>query len=174
VEFAFEQGFGEFSFPKGTVEVRQYFLLHERPDSSGRHVLSVSGQVGVTGKDTPLFERFFAGGYSTLRGFDFRGASPRNMDVIVGGDFQALGSVEYMFPITAGDALRGVVFCDFGTVEDRPRLDEDTFRVSPGAGLRITVPGLGPAPIAVDLAVPVARADGDDIENFSFFVGLLR
>jgi outer membrane protein insertion porin family len=67
-----------------------------------------------------------------------------------------------------------VVFCDFGTVEERPRLDADTFRVAPGFGLRISVAALGPAPIALDLAVPVMHADGDDIENFSFFVGLLR
>jgi outer membrane protein insertion porin family len=46
--------------------------------------------------------------------------------------------------------------------------------VAPGFGLRISVPALGPAPIAVDLAVPVAREDTDDIQNFSFFFGFGR
>ncbi len=85
-----------------------------------------------------------------------------------------LGSVEYMFPITADDMLRGVVFCDFGTVEKNIEITGDDFRVAPGAGLRVTVPALGPAPIALDLAFPVAHADGDQIQNFSFFVGYTR
>jgi outer membrane protein insertion porin family len=46
--------------------------------------------------------------------------------------------------------------------------------VAPGFGLRVSVPALGPAPIALDLAFPVAHEDGDDIQNFSFFVGLFR
>ena len=77
-----------------------------------------------------------------------------------------------MFPLVASDMIRGVTFVDFGTVEEDVRLDAETFRVAPGAGLRITVPALGPAPIAIDFAFPVAHADGDDIQNFSLFVGL--
>jgi outer membrane protein insertion porin family len=33
---------------------------------------------------------------------------------------------------------------------------------------------MGPAPIALDFAVPVAREDTDRIQNFSFFVGFGR
>jgi len=174
VEVGFEQAFGDFTFPRATLDARRFFTLTERPDGSGRQVLSVTGRLGVTGSDTPLYERFFAGGASSLRGFDFRGASPVNMGVIVGGDFQMLGSVEYMFPITADDMLRGVTFVDFGTVEDDVRFDADTFRIAPGFGLRVTIPALGPAPIALDFAFPVNRADTDDTQVFSFFVGFGR
>jgi outer membrane protein insertion porin family len=174
VELAFEQGFGEFDFPRATVDVRQFFFLRQRPDGSGRHVLGVSAQFGITGPGTPVFENFFAGGTTTIRGFRFRGASPVNMGTIVGGEMQILGSVEYLFPITADDALRGVVFVDYGTVEETPRVDWDDFRVAPGFGLRVTVPALGPAPIALDLAFPIAHAETDDIQNFSFRVGLFR
>ena len=59
-----------------------------------------------------------------------------------------------------GPAGIGVAFCDFGTVE--PGVQIDTFRVSPGLGLRITVPAMGPAPIALDFAYPVVKADTDD------------
>jgi outer membrane protein insertion porin family len=174
LELGVEQVIGSFDYPIATAEARQYFLLHERPDRSGRHVVSVGGQVGFAGSDTPVYDHFFAGGYSTMRGFDFRGASPQVSGVRVGGEFQLLGSVEYLFPITADDGLRAVAFVDFGTVEPDVRLDDDTFRVAPGIGLRITVPGLGPAPIALDLAVPIAHAAGDEIENFNFFIGVLR
>jgi outer membrane protein insertion porin family len=174
IELAYEQGFGEFDFPRGTLDLRQFFLIRQRPDGSGRHVLGLSTQVGVTGSNTPVFENFFAGGTTTIRGFRFRGASPVNMGTIVGGELQILGSAEYLFPITADDALRAVAFVDFGTVEEKIEVDFDNFRVAPGFGLRISVPALGPAPIALDLAFPIAHADGDDIQNFSFRVGLFR
>src|SRR5262249_53194145 len=97
----------------------------------------------------------------------------RDKGVGIGGDFMLLGTAEYMFPITADDALRGVVFCDFGTVEQHA-VTINNFRVAPGVGLRISIPAMGPAPIALDLAFPVASAPGDEIQNFSFFVGIGR
>ncbi len=169
-----EQAFGDFSFPRATIDGSQHFLVHDRPDGSGRQVLTLSTQVGFSGTDTPIFENFFAGGYSTLRGFRFRGASPQDMGTFVGGRFQFINSVEYMLPLTADDMLRAVAFCDFGTVEQNITINGGNFRVAPGVGLRITVPALGPAPIALDLAVPVAHAPGDQIQNFSFFVGFAR
>jgi outer membrane protein insertion porin family len=94
--------------------------------------------------------------------------------VTVGGKFMLLGSVEYLFPITADDTLRGVVFCDTGTV--LPRMDDwsDKYRISPGFGLRITIPAMGPAPIALDFAFPVSHHPGDRLEAFSFWIGFLR
>lgn len=174
IELAYEQGFGQFDYPRGTIEVSQYFLVHERPDRSGRQTIMLRTAAGFSGSQTPIFENFFAGGFSTLRGFDFRGASPRELGIVVGGEFQWLNTAEYMFPITADDMLRGVIFCDFGTVEQNIELNADNFRVAPGFGLRISVAALGPAPIALDFAVPVAHAPGDNIQNFSFFVGLAR
>ncbi|MEE9603360.1 MAG: BamA/TamA family outer membrane protein, partial [Thermoguttaceae bacterium] len=83
-----------------------------------------------------------------------------------------INTVEYLMPITADDMLQAVVFCDFGTVENRVNIDD--FRVVPGVGLRITVPALGPAPIALDFGFPVAKAIFDDTQVFSFNIGFLR
>jgi outer membrane protein insertion porin family len=174
-ELSYEQVFGSFDYPRGEVDYRQYFLVRERPDGSGRHTLSYSFRAGFSGGQTPIFENYFAGGYSTLRGFDFRGASPiKSANVAVGGEFRFLGSIEYMFPLTADDMIKGVVFCDYGTVEEKIELHSDSFRVAPGVGLRIAIPALGPAPLALDLAFPVAHAPFDDIQNFSFFFGFGR
>ena len=175
--FEFEQVIGTFVYPRGVLEGRQYWLLNQRPDGSGRHVLSFGSVLGMTGPDTPAYDNFYAGGYNTLRGFVFRGASPRQAGTngqlaIVGGPFEWLNTIEYMFPITADDSLRGVVFTDFGTVESNVSIN--TMRVSPGFGLRITMPALGPAPIALDFAVPVSYADYDSQQLFSFFVGFAR
>lgn len=174
IELAYEQAFGEFNYPRGELDMRKYYLLRERPDGSGRHTLGLSGKVGFSGEETPIFENYFAGGYSSLRGFNFRGASPTESGVDVGGRFRFIGSTEYMFPLTADDMIKGVVFCDFGTVERDIEFHSENFRVAPGFGIRINIPALGPAPLAFDLAVPVLHADGDDIQNFSFFFGFNR
>ena len=174
LELSFEQMFGSFDYPRGNVDYRQYFLVRERADGSNRHTLSFSTRLGVSGAQTPIFENFFAGGQSTIRGFDFRGASPVVNGVTVGGEFMMLGTVEYMFPLTADDMLKGVFFVDAGTVEEDVEINGDNFRVSPGFGLRISIPALGPAPLAFDFAFPVAHAPYDDIEHFSFFFGFGR
>jgi outer membrane protein insertion porin family len=79
-----------------------------------------------------------------------------------------------MFPLTADDMIKGVAFCDFGTVERDIEFNSDNFRVSPGIGVRINIPALGPAPLAFDLAAPIIHADGDNLQNFSFFFGFGR
>jgi outer membrane protein insertion porin family len=182
--FEFEQVIGTFVYPRGILEGRQYFLLNERPDGSGRHVLSIGSVLGMSGPNTPAYDNFFAGGYNTIRGFTFRGASPRQTPAgasptssaqaaaVIGGPFEWLNTVEYMFPITADDSLRGVVFTDFGTVESNVSISN--MRVAPGVGLRITLPAMGPAPIALDFAFPVAYAPYDSKQLFSFFVGFAR
>ena len=174
VELNLAQAFGSYSFPRAEIDYRRYLLLTERTDGSGRHVLGFSSRVGFTGDDTPLYENFFAGGHSTLRGFEYRGASPKVMGVTVGGEFLLLGSVEYLFPITADDMLKGVLFTDFGTVEEDIDINAEDFRLALGAGIRIFIPAMGPAPIALDFAVPVAQEDTDDEELFSFFIGIGR
>ena len=172
VEMSFEQVIGTFSYPRAVLDLRKYLLVRQRPDRSGRHVISYSTRLGFTGSNTPIYEHFFAGGYSTLRGFDFRGASPVNGSVQVGGEFMWINSLEYLLPITADDMFHMVGFVDFGTVE--PGVEINDFRVSPGLGVRITVPAMGPAPIALDFAWPVLKADFDDREVFSFHIGLQR
>ena len=174
IELSFSQAFGTFSYPRADIDLRRHYLLKERADGSGRQTLSLIMETGFSGSNTPIFERYFAGGFSTIRGFDFRGASPVNGGVAVGGNFQFLTSIEYMFPLTADDMLKGVAFCDLGTVEEKIAMYSNSFRVSPGVGLRISVPMLGPAPLALDLAFPLNYADTDQIQNFSFFLGMGR
>jgi outer membrane protein insertion porin family len=167
-----EQVIGTFDYPRVDVDFRKYFLITERPDHSGRHVVSGATTVGYTGTHTPIYDHFFAGGFDTLRGFDFRGASPVVNNVQVGGEFMWINSVQYLFPITADDMLHGVVFSDFGTVEQKVEIKD--FRVAVGTGLRITVPAMGPAPIALDFAWAVNHADFDDRQVFSFSLGFTR
>ncbi|MEC8558350.1 MAG: BamA/TamA family outer membrane protein [Planctomycetota bacterium] len=173
-EMVFDQVFGEYDYQRGRVNYSRYFTMRERPDGTGKHILAATWKLGFTGSQTPIFENFFAGGYSTLRGFSFRGAGPVVNDVQVGGEFMALGSLEYVFPLTADEMLRMVAFVDYGTIEENIEVNSENFRVAPGLGLRVTVPALGPAPLAFDFAYPINYADNDDRQIFSFFMGFTR
>ncbi|MCP4941766.1 MAG: BamA/TamA family outer membrane protein [Planctomycetaceae bacterium] len=178
-EANFEQAFGDFSYSRFELEFRRYWLVAERADGSGKQTFSFSTRAGYSGKDTPIYENFFAGGYATIRGFEFRGASPVESfpgqgNIEVGGRFQWLNTLEYIFPITADDAFRGVGFVDFGTVEPTSTLSSKSYRCAPGLGLRVALPMLGPAPLAFDFAYPVAKADTDQVQVFSFYMSMVR
>ena len=168
----YEQAFGDFTFPKVEADARQYFTMYNRPDGTGRHVLTLAGNIGVSGNDTPTFERYFAGGFQSFRGFSYRGVTPRESGFTTGGTFQALGTVEYRMPVTADDMISVVGFSDFGTVDESVSLNK--FRTSVGFGLRIVIPAMGPVPLAFDFAFPVLAEDEDDERIFSFYVGINR
>ncbi|HMP78523.1 MAG TPA: BamA/TamA family outer membrane protein, partial [Pirellulaceae bacterium] len=143
LSLTYTQGFGEFDFPRGDLEYRRYRLIYQRPDLSGRHTLSYGTRLGFSGGDTPMFENYFAGGFSTLRGFNFRGAGPVEGDVRVGGTFQFLNTIEYMFPLTPDDMIKAVAFVDFGTIEPSVKINWEDFRVAPGFGFRVHMPAAG-------------------------------
>ena len=144
----------------------------ERPDQSGRQVLAFHSQLGWSGDNTPVYERFYAGGFRSIRGFAFRGVSPDVDGFKVGGDFEFLNSLEYQVPVLPGDNVYLVGFLDSGTVE--PRVEIKDYRVSAGFGIRFTVPMLGPVPIALDFGFPIVKADTDRTQVFSFWLGFFR
>lgn len=172
VELGYEQAFGQFSYPRLEVEGRQYFTTYQRVDGQGRHTVLVRGQAAWSGSDTPIYERFFAGGFQTFRGFAFRGVSPVDTGVYTGGNFMILGGAEYQMPVTANEMIKVVGFTDFGTVNDTASLSN--FRLSVGGGVRVSVPMMGPVPIAIDLAVPLMQQDTDIKQVISFYVGASR
>ncbi|HUG19084.1 MAG TPA: POTRA domain-containing protein [Planctomycetaceae bacterium] len=169
---SYEQAFGEFNYPRLELDASQYFTVWNRIDGQGRHILSLNGRVGWTGDDTPVFEKFYAGGYSSFRGFDFRGVTPKISNIEVGGFWQALGSVQYQVPVTADEAISLVAFTDFGTVEQEVGFSQ--FRLSVGGGIRLIIPAMGPVPMAFDFAVPLMQEPFDEEQLFAFYVGINR
>ena len=158
---------GDYDFTRFTVDARRYWTV-TRDVLDRKTVLAIRGRTGFIAGDAPIFERFFAGGHGNIRGFEFRGVGPRDLDTAIGGDFLALASAEYSFPIF-GQNLTGVLFLDTGTVEET--IEITTWRASVGAGVRFTVPFFGPVPFALDFGVPISK-DGDDEEQvFSFSIG---
>ncbi|MEL7500080.1 MAG: BamA/TamA family outer membrane protein [Planctomycetota bacterium] len=171
----YKQAFGEFDYARGEIDYRVQRLLFQRSPTSGHHTLSFRTKLGFSGSDTPVFENYIAGGFSSMRGFDFRGIGPIENGVRVGGEFQWLNSLEYQFPITQDDMISAVTFIDFGTVEESVELNSENFRVVPGVGLRVQLPFAGmAAPLAFDFGFPVSDATGDEQRTFSFVVGAIR
>ncbi|MGH7177944.1 MAG: BamA/OMP85 family outer membrane protein [Tepidisphaeraceae bacterium] len=161
---------GEFTFQKFIVAYDWYKLLYE--DLTERKtVLEVHLDGGYIVGNDPFFDRFYGGGIGSIRGFQFRGVSPRSgpADDAIGGDFVLLASGQVSFPLV-GETLRGVVFTDMGTVESSVEIKE--WRSSIGAGFRLTLPFFGQIPIAVDAAIPLTKNSDDETQIVSFSIGI--
>lgn len=163
---------GAYSFQKYTVGWDAYQTVYE--DLLDRKtVVGLHANVGYISGESIFFERFYGGGIGSVRGFQFRGISPRQGrdDDAIGGDFSMTGTAEVNFPLV-GESLRGVVFTDAGTVRDDFALSD--IRVSVGVGARVILPFLGQTPLAIDFGVPLIRNDEDETQVISFSFGFTQ
>jgi outer membrane protein assembly complex protein YaeT len=173
LDISFEQVTGDFSYPLFNIEDDQFFTIFQRADGSGRQVLAIRSQLGIAGTNTPVYDRFYAGGFRSIRGFQFRGVGPDNGNGFkTGGDFMFLNSLEYQVPIKANDQIYLVAFLDSGTVESNVEIKN--YRVAAGFGVRFTVPMLGPVPIALDFGFPIVKGPLDNTQVFSFWLGFFH
>ena len=136
-------------------------------DLRGRkHVLQLRADGGVILGDSPVYNRFFAGGTGSIRGFEFRGVGERNGldETNIGADFMLLAGAEYSFPLI-GNRVRGLVFLDSGVVGSGP------VRAAIGVGARLTLELLGPVPLEFTISVPISSDEEDETRAFSFQIG---
>ncbi len=165
LNFSAEQGWGSFTWSKFDAEGRAYFPTGSRPDGTGKRFFTLRGHFGIATETTPIYERYFAGNFGSLRGFQYRTVSPHAFDVPTGGVMMALGSVEYQFPWNARDTFHQIFFTDFGTVTGN--YEFSSMRISVGTGLKVALP-IFPVPLEFDLAFPVLKAQGDRVAFFNF------
>lgn len=178
---SFEATAMDVNIARSTIYGSKYFTVFDFPDW-GKHILTISSTIGIvesTGvqgteppsKDVPIFERYFAGGYGSIRGFGFRGVSPIEDNEQVGGNVLLLGSAEYSIPIYK-DIFRVVTFVDTGKADEEiSDLNLTNMRASAGFGFRIVIPFFGRAVIAVDYGIPFMKEPGDDTQALSFNMG---
>jgi outer membrane protein insertion porin family len=122
---------------------------------------------------TPAFDRFFAGGLGTVRGFNYRRVGPQEDGEAIGGQTLAVVNLDYTFPLPLSilDAFRGVVFIDAGSVSsDSYNIDFGKFAVSVGPGIKVKTP-IGP--LAFYYGLPIANRDTKD-KNGRFEFSLSR
>jgi outer membrane protein insertion porin family len=92
----------------------------------------------------PIYERFFAGGAYTIRGYDERDVGPKDpsSNDPIGGEALLVGNVECTFPIF--ENVRGALFYDVGNVwADYTDFASGGYRSSIGVGVRLKTP-IGP------------------------------
>ena len=136
-------------------------------------VLNTRIDVGWDPSHAPFYERFYGGGIGSLRGFSYRGISPRGGPFAdpIGGDFSVSGGAELGFPL-AEEFLRGVVFVDVGDIESQAKFG--IIRSSAGVGVRLSLPFLGQVPFALDFGVPITQSHQDNTQILSFSFGFSR
>ncbi|MBL9186217.1 MAG: outer membrane protein assembly factor BamA [Opitutaceae bacterium] len=154
-----------------SVEFRgsQFFPVFETQSQ----VLALIARGGVVqnfgdATDVPYYNKWYLGGPTTLRGYEFREVSPRDsFNEPIGGKTYGFFSAEYSFDIVS--PIRFAVFYDAGFVNRKaydfnPSDYHDNF----GFGLRLFVAG---APLSLDFGIPIK---GDPLAkkgnqfNFSF------
>lgn len=123
----------------------------------------------------PLAERFFAGGDRTVRGYANRSLGPRHPadpDVVIGGRFQVLETLELARPLPLAPNLQPELafFTDAGQVwAGTNDFSFSDIKVGVGAGIRFNVPGM--FPIQIDYAFALDPLPGESRGRLHFVFG---
>lgn len=143
------------------------------------HIIEVIGRSGVVEQygntpRVPLFDRYFMGGVTSLRGFRYRKVGPHDpvSKEPIGGNTYYFGSVEYSIPII--ERLRFALFYDIGNVSlDAYDWDFQNYSDNWGVGIRLNIPRLGP--LRLDYGIPITHDEYNSSSGkFQFSVGFSR
>lgn len=120
----------------------------------------------------PIYERFFAGGASTIRGYRERKVGP--IDVVtedpIGGEALFIGNIEYTYPVA--DFLKIASFFDTGNVWQKNKdFLHGNLKSSIGLGLRVKTP-IGP--ISIDYGYPLDTEPGEEDKEGRFHFNVSR
>lgn len=164
--------FGDKDFVKGTVSAAYYHTFFEKV------VLEVKGRMGLENaygdsSEVPIYERFYAGGANTIRGYRERYVGPRDpgSNEPIGGEALLVGNAEVTFPIYE-KVLKGAIFYDVGNVWRRAEdfIAGGNYRSGVGVGVRVKTPV---GPVKVDYGYPLVR-NYDDDRNGEFYFSMSR
>jgi outer membrane protein insertion porin family len=135
-------------------------------------VWAVRGLFGMAegwgGQEVPIFERFFLGGATTLRGQRTRSVAPKDRQgEVIGGDKELLFNTELLIPVVA--RFRLALFFDAGNAYGfGTDFDPTDLRYSAGVGVRFFSP-LGP--MRLDLGYNLDKQPGEKQFQVNFTVG---
>ncbi len=140
-------------------------------------VFKIGGKTGMIkaysgSNSVPIFERYFAGGEQSIRGYDERKVGP--IDVLsqnaIGGESTILGSVEYTVPII--DIIKAAVFFDTGNVWAKAHdYGKGGLKSGVGPGLRVKTP-IGP--INLDYGFPLNKQSDGSSKSGKFYFSVSR
>jgi outer membrane protein insertion porin family len=153
---------GDRDFIKYTGELDWYFTHFENFTFETRLRAGLAEKYDDT-VYVPIYEKFYAGGANTIRGYKERHVGPKRGGEPVGGDSMLIGNLEYTFPVIKN--IKGAVFYDIGNVwSDIGDLGKD-YKSSVGLGVRVKTP-IGP--VKVDYGYGLDYDPGDKKGRFHF------
>jgi outer membrane protein insertion porin family/translocation and assembly module TamA len=157
---------GDISFVRLVGEVRGYHMLVGKLLGSVRLRLGTADPIAGD-REIPLYERFYAGGINSVRGYGRWRVGPLIDDEPVGGRTLVETSVELRHPIT--ETFSGVVFLDGGQVSlNSYDFLFDDLQYGTGVGVRVRTP-IGP--LGVDLGFPLDPPPGDQLWQIHVSLG---
>jgi outer membrane protein insertion porin family len=123
---------------------------------------------GWGGQEVPIFERFFLGGATTLRGQRTRSVAPKDSaGETIGGDKELVFNTELLIPVFP--RFRLALFFDAGNAYGfGTDFDPTDLRYGAGVGIRFFSP-LGP--MRLDLGYNLDRQPGEKTFQVNFTVG---
>jgi len=170
-----QRALAEFGLPGGSL--RYYKLSYQNQvyyPVSRDYTLMLNGEIGVGeglgGKPLPFFKSFYAGGVTSVRGFEPNslGAKDANGDAI-GGSRRLVANAEFLFPFPGLRNDRSVrlgAFFDAGMIAET--FTGDQLRTSAGVAVMWISP-LGP--LRISAAKPLRTETGDRLQKFQFTFG---
>ncbi len=155
---------GDEDYYNAQISFTKYFSFKENHVIEAKSRLGITDEIGGSGSGSvPVFDRFFAGGLGTVRGFEPRRVGPKEAGDAVGGNSLFILNLEYTFPLIQN--FKGAVFLDVGQVAaDAFSFEGGEFAASVGPGLKIATP-IGP--VALYYGYPIANEDTES-ENGRF------
>ncbi len=196
----------DFTIPKSDLEFYKltyrnkfYFPITNSVTTLLRTDMAYGGSYGDT-SSYPFYERFFAGGLNTVRGYDSNTLGPKERPkdvngieqnlVSIGGDIRTVASAELIFPVPfmekAPNSIRLSVFYDIGNVflqngYKDPNDPTNNNKINKGfefdelrSSYGISFVWLAPiGPLRFSYAETINDQPGDDKQAFQFSIGSL-
>ncbi|MBI5675820.1 MAG: outer membrane protein assembly factor BamA [Nitrospirae bacterium] len=161
---------GDNYFAKGVIDSSWYFPVIRSITFNIRGRFGYAS--GFSGKELPLYERFYVGGINTVRGLGFGEAGPRNEEnEKIGGNRELIFNTEFIFPIAKEIRLKGVVFFDAGRAfDDSENISFAALRPTVGAGFRWMSPF---GPIRLEWGYNLDRQFDEGSNKIEFSMGSL-
>ena len=158
---------GDFNFLKLLWEARHYREVYTHTVLAGRLKLGVADPVGRH-DEVPLFERFYAGGANSVRGYGRHRLGPLSTsDDPLGGRSVIEGALELRYRYS--DQISTAVFLDFGQVSVRSfSIPVDDLRFALGFGVLYATPV---GPVRLDLGFPLKPPRDDQPWQIHFSIG---
>jgi outer membrane protein insertion porin family len=168
----------EVALPGGTVK---YYKLTEQAQwyypISRAYTLMLNGEIGsahgMNGKPVPFYKNLYAGGVTSVRGYDAYSLGPRDsLGSFLGGTKRLVGNAEVLFPMpgTGVDrSMRLALFLDGGQVfgaDEKMRLSD--LRYSTGLAFSWNSP-MGP--LRLSYGHPLNAKSGDKVQHLQFQFG---